>query len=406
MRILYIHQYFATPRGHTGTRSYAQARAMIAAGHGVTVLTSVAQLRPDEVPPGRGLVRRGRVGGIPVIVLTIPYAQRMGYARRLGSFALFMLAASWVALTEPGIDLVYATSTPLTVGIPALLARGCRAIPYVFEVRDLWPDVPIALGVIRSRLLAWALGAVERALYRQARLVVAMNGPAADAIARKVGGGRRILVVPNACDADFFRPDRKAAAFRPAHGLQGQVVAVSAGAMGPVNGLDAVLDAARRLRDLRDLRFVLIGDGSRRAALERRAAAEGLANVLLLPEMPKADLAGVLAACDIGLVTVAPVPILELNCANKFFDYLASGLPVVLNYGGWQGDLVRAEGCGLAGALGDADAFSRNIRRLASDPAARAAMARSARHVAETRLARPAVLAPLLGALGRLDPRR
>ena len=149
MRILYVHQYFSTPRGSTGTRSYEQARLMEAAGHEVTMFTTAAQLREDELPPGKGLYLRGRIDGIDCIVLNVPYHQTMSYRRRITSFLRFMAGACRVALAEPGIDLVYATSTPLTVGVVALVARWLRRTPYVFEVRDLWPDVPLEMGILQ-----------------------------------------------------------------------------------------------------------------------------------------------------------------------------------------------------------------------------------------------------------------
>ena len=402
MRILYVHQYFCTRRGRTGTRSLEQARAMRSAGHEVVMMTSPVQLLDEAMPAGRGRIRRGRLEGLDLVVLNVPYSQQMSYARRVGSFLRFMLAACWVVLTEPRIDLVYATSTPLTVGIPALAAKLLRGVPYFFEVRDLWPDIPVALGIVRSRWLSAALKAVERLIYAHARLIVAVNAGVARAVGRSSRWRRPIIVVPNACDTDLFDPSRDGSTFRRAHGLAGKVLCVHTGAMGPVNGLDAVLDLAAATRGDERLRYVLIGEGNQKERLQRRVADERLDNVLILDSVPKDELADVLATADIGLMTVAPIPILELNCANKFFDYLASGLPVVLNYGGWQAEVLAEHGCGLSASQGDQGAFNAAVLRLAGDEALRRRMAANARALAETALNRRTVVRPLLEELARL----
>ena len=402
MRILYIHQYFATPRGHTGTRSHAQALAMRAAGNDVTVLTCSAQLRPEEVPAGHGVVRRGRIDGLDCIVLEIPYDQRMSYLRRIGSFLRFMVWSCRIVLTDPRPDLVYATSTPLTVGVAALLGKLLRGIPYAFEVRDLWPDVPAALGILTNAWTVRLLRAAEAAIYRHARLLVAVNEDVARAMSRKIGGRKRVVVVPNACDARMFRPDRDGAGFRRRWNLEGKVLCIHPGAMGMVNGLDGILDAAAALRDEPDVRFLLIGQGKERPRLEWRAADEGLSNVLFIDPLPKHELADAMATADVGLMTVAAIPILEWNCANKFFDYLASGLPVVLNYRGWQAKLLADNECGLSAEQTDTEGFIEAVRRLVRGPALRKKMGANARRLAEGALNRQAVVRPLLAALGEI----
>ncbi|MFA9478902.1 glycosyltransferase family 4 protein [Phycisphaerales bacterium AB-hyl4] len=406
MRILYIHQYFATPQGTTGTRSYEIARAMQSAGHVVTMLTSSAQLRPEELPAGEGPVRRGDVAGIPCIVLMTPYDQTMGYVRRIRSFLSFMVKASAIAVREKQIDLIYATSTPLTVGVCALAAKWLRRRPYGFEVRDLWPDVPIALGVIRNRFVGGLLRVLEKRIYRSARFVVAMNQDLADDITGKLGGQQKpVLVVPNACDTYLFRPDRDGSAFREAHGLAGKTLCVHTGAMGKVNGLDAVLDAAVLLRDRPNVRFVLIGHGREKPHLIKRVHDEGLENVLILDALPKQELADVLATADVGLMVVSPIPILELNCANKYFDYLAAGLPIVLNYEGWQADILRQHEAGRSAAQDRPGDFVAAIRELADDSELRRTMANHARQVAESALNRQNVVRPLIDLIGELDSR-
>ncbi len=402
-RVLYIHQYFCTPRGKSGTRSHAQALAMQRAGYEVTMLTSSAQLQDDEIPEGRGVRRRGTIEGVDCIVLDIPYTQTMGYAARILSFLKFMFWCCWIVLTEKRPDMIYATSTPLTVGIPAMLGKLFRDIPYGFEVRDLWPAVPVGMGILPEGLIANVLRFAERAIYRRAAFLVAVNEDVAQCMLKTVGRLMPIVIAPNACDTELFGPAKTdGGAFRKAHGLEGKIIAIHPGAMGPVNGLDAILDAANLLRDEQGLRFVIIGKGPEKERLIARVEAESLDNVLILDAIPKRELVGILGSVDIGLMTVAPVPVLQMNCANKFFDFLSSGLPIVLNYEGWQARLLSENRCGLSSAQGDEDGFVANIRRLASDDIVRSQMGRDARRLAEQQLSRAKVVAPIIDQLDQV----
>jgi glycosyltransferase involved in cell wall biosynthesis len=402
-RVLYIHQYFCTPRGKSGTRSHAQALAMQRAGYEVTMLTSSAQLQADEIPEGRGVRRRGTIEGVECIVLDIPYTQTMGYAARILSFLKFMFWCCWIVLTEKRPDMIYATSTPLTVGIPAMLGKLFRNIPYGFEVRDLWPAVPVGMGILPEGPIASTLTFAERAIYRRAAFLVAVNEDVAKCMRKTIGRSRPMVIAPNACDTELFGPDKTdEGAFRRAHGLEGKVVAIHPGAMGPVNGLDSILDAANLLRDERDLRFVIIGEGAEKERLIARVESESLDNVLILDAVAKQDLAGILGSVDIGLMTIAPIPVLQMNCANKFFDFLSSGLPIVLNYEGWQGKLLAENRCGLSSSQGDENGFVENIRRLASDDIVRSQMGQDARRVAEQELSRAKVVAPIIDQLNQV----
>jgi glycosyltransferase involved in cell wall biosynthesis len=400
MRILYIHQYFATPKGRTGTRSYEQARAMMAAGHEVTMLTTSAQLADEEFPEGDGVIRRGCIDGINCIVLDIPYNQTMNYAHRILSFLKFMFWCCWIVLTEKRPDMIYATSTPLTVGIPAMLGKLFRDIPYGFEVRDLWPAVPVGMGILPEGFIANVLRFAERAIYRRAAFLVAVNEDVAQCMLKTVGRLMPMVIAPNACDTDLFGSDKTDdGAFRKRHGLEGKIIAIHPGAMGPVNGLNSILDAANLLRDEPDLRFVIIGKGPEKERLIARVEAESLDNVLILDALPKQELVGILGSVDIGLMTVAPIPVLQMNCANKFFDFLSSGLPIVLNYEGWQARLLERCECGLSSPQGDTEAFASQIRSLACNADLRAKLGANSRKLAETELNRQTIVDGILNAM-------
>ncbi|MCG3130433.1 MAG: D-inositol-3-phosphate glycosyltransferase [Phycisphaerae bacterium] len=392
MHILYLHQYFATPRGSTGTRSYEFARRWVKAGHQVTVLTSQAQLTPEEVAlaPSTGVgsergapaVLRFDIEGVKVIALRVPYHQRMGKAARSLAFLRFMTAATRRAVTHPGVDVIYASSTPLTVAVPALAARGLRGRPFVFEVRDLWPDLPIAFGALRSGLLRRAARMLERRAYARARAVVALSPGAAEVIRSRSPKDRRVEVIPNCADVDVFTPDADGREIRRKHGWVDKFVLLHAGALGPANGLDAVVRTADGLRGDASVHFVLLGEGSERLRLEEETRRRGLTNVEFIRGVAKAAVPAYFAAADVALVIVAPLPIMQHNSANKFFDALSAGRPVLLNYSGWQRELLESAGAGAGCDLGDEEAFAARVRALKSDRAQLAEMGRRARQLA------------------------
>ncbi|GIK17238.1 MAG: glycosyltransferase WbuB [Planctomycetota bacterium] len=402
MHILYLHQYFATPRGSTGTRSYEFARRWVRAGHQVTVLTSQAQLTPDDVAlvPSTGAgpervascdapaVLKFEIDGVNVIALRVPYHQKMGRAARSLAFLRFMISATRRAVTHPGVDVIYASSTPLTIAVPALAARRLRGRPFVFEVRDLWPDLPIAFGALRSGFLRRAARSLERRAYARARAIVALSPGAAEVIRSRSPKDRRIEVIPNCADVDVFTPEADGGEVRRKHGWDDKFVLLHAGALGPANGLDVVVRTADGLRADASVHFVLLGEGSERMRLEAEVRRRGLTNVEFISGVAKAAVPAYFAAADVALVTVAPLPIMQHNSANKFFDALSAGRPVLLNYSGWQRELLESAGAGAGCDLGDEEAFAARIRAMKSDRAHLSEMGRRARQLAIERFER------------------
>ena len=387
MRLLYIHQHFSTPDGTVGNRSYAFARAAIARGHQVTMLCGgylgAATGLHGDFSQG---VRRGVVDGIDVVELAAPAGNAQGLATRARQFGKFAAAAAWHAARAKA-DLVYATSTPLTVAIPALAARAAGT-PYVFEVRDLWPELPVAMGVIRNRAVIAGLSALEWAAYRGARATVALSDGMAAGIARRGIAPEAIAVIPNGCDLEMFTPDGPKAAAPWL--LPGEVAAIYAGAHGRANGLDHLLDVAALLRGTK-LRIVLCGDGSEKQRLMQRAAAGCLANVTFLDPLPRRAMPALLRAAAIGIQSLADIEAFrEGTSPNKLMDYIAAGLPVAITYPGWAARLLEASGAGIAPPR-EPENFATALAALADDAPRRAAMGAAARRLAETRFDRAAL---------------
>lgn len=385
-RILYLHQHFSTPDGATATRSHALARALAARGHAVTLACGqYAGAASGLRGPFLGGRREGAVGSFRVVEWAIPCGNAMPLAARGRAFLDYAARATALALSRPW-DLVIASSTPLTVALPALAARRLRGTPFVFEIRDPWPELPRAMG-IGGPALWWGLDQLADAACRGASTVVALSeGMAATARAH---GAAAVAVLPNGCDLDLFGP--QVTPWRPEGLPPGHMLAVYAGARGPANGLIQLLRAALRLQlEAAPVTLLLVGEGAETATLRTQAIDWGLRNLRFLDPLPKPRLAGLLAGADIGLQCLSPVPeFAELTAPNKLMDYLAAGLPVVANLGGAAARLLAGEEgegpCGIATPPGDAAALAAAISALVDDPARRAAMGAAARAQAERR---------------------
>ena len=401
MRILYLHQYFIVPEGSGGTRSYEMARRLAADGHEVTVLTSSAFLDASWAPRP-GWHERG-IEGVRVEVFRLPYSNRDAFATRLRKFAAFMWACTRRARTHRA-DVIFATSTPLTIAVPGLLAKGRLGAPMVFEVRDLWPELPIAAGALRNPLLVAAARWLERRAYHGSAHVVALSPGMADGVAATGYPRDRISVIPNSCDLDLFRAtDEDATRFRARFPWLGdRRLVVYAGTLGRINGVGflAEVAAAARRRDP-EVRFLVVGDGMEREAVETRARSLGVweDNFFMAPPVPKHEMPAVLRAADLATSLFLPIEAMWHNSANKFFDALAAGCPPAINYGGWQADLLRETGAGLLLDPDDPEAAAASLLDLLADRAALGAMGDAALRLARERFDRDELAARLSAVL-------
>ena len=400
MRVLYFHQHFATPAGSAGTRSYEFARALLAAGHQVTMVCGAHAQSGLDLPydAARGW-HRGEVDGIEVISLPLPYANRDGVARRTATFLRYAATATRLALTLEA-DLVFATSTPLTAAWPGLVAQAARGLPFVFEVRDLWPELPRALG-LRNPVLLGGMELLETAAYRSADAVIGLSPGIVRGIRRKAAPRQRVVMIPNGCDLEVFHPRLRRAGALPGFGPD-DFLAGFTGAHGPANGLDALLAVARELRRRGDARvkLVFIGDGKEKARLEAQARAEGLDACRFFPPIAKAELGAVTASLDCGLMVLRNLPAFHDGTSpNKFFDYAAAGIPVVNNYPGWLAGLIETQGAGVVVPPDDPVAFADALQALAAEPARRARLGAAARRLAEERFARATLAAQFVATL-------
>lgn len=406
MHILLIHQAFAALDEPGGTRHHELARYLAARGHRVTIVTSpVSYLTGLPSTSRRRLVERQSGGeGITILRAWTYSGLHRSFAHRVISFFSFMASSFIAGLSVRNVDMVWGTSPPIFQGVTAWGLARLKRVPFLFEVRDLWPAFAMGVGVLRNPILVRASLWLERFLYRRAdRVMVNSPGFVGHVLAR---GARRVELIPNGADPHLFDPDGDGADFRRVHGLNGKYVVLYAGAHGLSNDLGIVLQAAERLRELEHIQIVLLGDGKDKPDLIKQAAAMGLQNVLFLPPVPKTEIRQALAAADACIAILKPIELYRTTYPNKVFDYMAAGRPVVLAINGVIRELVEGAGAGLAVPPGDPEALAAAIRALAADPERGRAMGRRGRRLIEERFSRSilaAKLADLLEEMERLN---
>lgn len=390
MRILYLHQYFTTPEFAGGSRSYEMARRFAAQGHEVTLLTSSAFL-PESWTAGRdwNVVDEQ---GIRVLVLPSGYSNRMSFLARVIEFVRYAVKTTLKARVQVA-DVVFASSTPLTIAVPGVLAARKLGAPFVFEVRDVWPDVPIAIGALRNPVLQRAAKQLERWAYRNARSIVALSEGMAESIASKGVARDRIHVVPNASDLEVFAvPEVRRQEVRDRYEWLGdRRMVLYAGTVGIINGVEYLARlAARMIRVDPEVRFVVVGDGNRADFVRAEASRLGVLdrNFFMLDPVAKKELAAYVAAADLSLSLVADIEALWANSANKFFDTLAAGTAVGVNYGGWQKDAIEKNDAGIVLNVRDIDIAAEDLSRFLNDEDRLALAGANARRLAETEYSR------------------
>jgi glycosyltransferase involved in cell wall biosynthesis len=343
VKIIYLHQYFNTREMSGITRSYEMARRLVRRGHQVHVVTS----RRD----GASGWFQTRESGIDVSWCSVPYSNHMSYGRRMRAFFEYGLRAGKKAASLEG-DVVFATSTPLTIALPAVYVARKRNIPMVFEVRDLWPDAPIAVGALQNPLAISAARWLERFAYRNSVEVVALSPGMKEGVVATGYPADCVTVIPNSCDLDLFDvPAATGSRFRERYPWLGSRPLVAyTGALGLVNGVDYLARLAAAVAPLDpEIRFLVVGEGREEARIRRVAEELGVLDrsFFMLPPMAKSEMPAVLSAADVAVSTVIDEPRLWIHSHNKVFDAFAAGRPLAVNYGGWFAEMIGQTDCGL-----------------------------------------------------------
>lgn len=339
MTILYFHQYFKTPNEPGGTRSYWIARELVNSGHHVTMVTT----NPKAIQRREEVV----IDGIKVIYLKEAYRQDMTIFARLKAFLGFVWKSMIEARRHGKVDLVFATSTPLTIGIVALYMKWFKKTPYIFEVRDLWPEVPIQMGALKNRTLQRLARWFEKTIYQNAEHVIALSPGMQDGVAKYIPR-ERTTMIPNMAKIDKFWPREKNHHLMRELGLSRDTIKViHFGALGIANGAEYIVHAAKLLREDKEIEFIFIGGGSTESRLMETVNELGLSNVHFLGAFPMSETSEIVNFSDISIVSFSDIPILSTNSPNKLFDSLSAGKPIIVNSAGWTKQLVEDYSCGF-----------------------------------------------------------
>jgi len=342
MKILYIHQYFKTPQEYGATRSYWISQELIANGHSVTMLCACQKGFTDKN------LERKHIDGIDVIYIKVPYDQKMGVLRRLLSFFSFMFRSTWIAFKEKKVDLVIATSVPLTIGFPAIVMRKMKRIPYVFEVRNLWPEVPIQMGALKNRFAKKLAFWMERTIYNNAVHIIALSPGILDGVIKQNIPKSKVSMIPNMSKIDYFWSRPQDPNLITKLGLKkDSFKVIYFGAMGLANGLDYIINAIGYLKNDENVEFVFLGRGATETSLQERCINLGFKNTHFLGGFPMKELSEIVNLCDVSLVTYSNFPIFATHSPNKLFDSLSAGKPIIVNSPGWTKDMLEEHDCGL-----------------------------------------------------------
>lgn len=390
MRVIYLHQYFTTPSMSGGTRSYEMAKRLVQSGHEVHIVTSWRQ-KTEKTS-----WFHETIDGINVHWLPVEYSNSMSFGDRIKAFFNYAFKAGKKACTLGG-DVVFATSTPLTIAIPGVYVSKKLKLPMVFEVRDLWPELPIAIGALKSPISKFMARKLERFAYHHSKRIIALSPGMAEGVIKTGYPADRVTVIPNSADLDLFKPDEELAlAFRREHAFLGDgPIILYAGTLGLINGVAYLAQLASEVKKLSpEMRFVVIGGGMEWDKVKGEAENLGVLNTnfYMIESLPKIELVKAFSAASVSVSLFVDLKPMEVNSANKFFDSLASGTPVAINYGGWQQELLQSSQAGIrlsrdikvaaqtlvdfVNQEGNLDSCSQNARKLAENEFSRDELAK------------------------------
>lgn len=328
-----------------GTRSYEMAKRLVAAGHEVHMITSWVK----ETDKNDWFIEE--IDGIKIYWFPNPYNNKMSFKQRIKAFFRFAYAAIRKVSTIPA-DVVFATSTPLTIAIPGVLGARKQKIPMVFEVRDLWPEVPIAMNILNKPYQIFLAKKLEKWAYKNSTHVISLSPGMKEGVISAGIPENKVSVIPNSSDNDLFDVDKFAFEQFKENNLwlpKGKVL-IYTGTFGIVNNVGVAIEIAQELLSRKsDISILLIGDGLEYDKVYKKAEESGVLNKTLYirKQVPKNEIPFFLRYASMALSFAIDIPAIQANSANKFFDALAAGKPIMINYGGWQKDIIEQNQCGV-----------------------------------------------------------
>jgi colanic acid biosynthesis glycosyl transferase WcaI len=369
MKILFFCQYYPPESNAPAVRISEMAERWVAAGHEVTVLTAFPHHPTGVIPreyAGRIFMREQK-NGVRVVRTYVYVAANRGVIRRSLSYFSWMFSAIVFGITRVAKpDVVVATTPQFLCAVAGYVVASFKRVPYVMEVRDLWPESIVAVGVLREKsIIVSALRKIERFLYRKADRIVSVS-PGFVPYLNAAGADRKLSLVPNGVDLLRFRPGVPDNDMYALHGVRQPYRVLYTGTIGMAHGLEIVVAAGEKSRG-EGVAFVVVGDGARRNELAAEVAKRRLDNVYFIPMQPRDTMPDWIRGADAVLVHLRPVQLFETVLPSKLFEYMACARPVLMGVGGFAATVVESAQCGWVFPSGDADALVKLIRDVRRD---------------------------------------
>ena len=369
MKILLLNQAFVSPNEPGHTRHFEMAQFLRARGHELVIVASDLNYQTGQRTVERtGLFAEQIMDGVRILRAYIFPALHRSYFWRIISFFSFMFSSVWTALTVKDADIIMGTTPPIFQAVSAWAVAVIRRKPFLLEVRDLWPEFGVSMGVLKNPILISLARWLENFLYARATHIL-VNSPAyKDYMLGKGVPENKVTYIPYGTDVDMFNPDVDGSSVRKDLGLENKFVVLYAGALGQANDIDTILRAAERLNQESKIRFVLFGDGKERARLELESKRMNLTNVIFAGVCPKREMPLVVASSDVCLAILQDVPMFRTTYPNKVFDYMAAARGTVLVIDGVVRDVIESSGGGVFVQPGNDDGLAKTILELSNDP--------------------------------------
>ncbi|MGE0103444.1 MAG: glycosyltransferase family 4 protein [Blastocatellales bacterium] len=410
MRITFLCQYFPPEMGAPSARTSEHARHWVRLGSEVTVITGFPN-HPTGIirPEYRGyFTKRESVDGIDLLRTWIYCAPNKGFLKRIINFLSFFLSSFTLgAILTRRPDVIIGTSPQFFCAVSAYLLSIIKRVPFVFEVRDIWPQSAVELGALRNRAVIRILEAIEMHLYRRAALIVIVAESTLPYLIEKGIDPAKVAIIPNGIDDEYLASaSATPEAVRAETGTEGRFIVSYIGTHGMSHALGVVLQAAARLGDDKSIQFLFIGEGAEKAALKAQAASMGLTNVAFIDEQPRERLLAFYRASDLSIVPLKRLPIFRKVLPSKLFELMGAGCPIVCSVEGEAARLVEKSGAGVCIEPENVDALVDAIRALRTDSERRDRMRRDGQSFVRAGYLRSTLAAGYLESLSRVVGKR